>query len=145
MGTAIFSLLCMALLVVSGLTMSHDFLSTWNITTGEFANLSDRNVQTLHTDISPFSSAVSGGKAILEVSLSNRGQTAIANFDQWDVIVQYYDSHDDYYVKWLPYVTGTPGDNQWTVEGIYLDAEDETPEILGPGILNPGEEIQVAA
>lgn len=133
----------MALLVLAGTTISSDYLSSWDRATGTFADLSDRNVDALQTDISTLSATVLPDRDIVEVALKNNGQTAVANFDQWDIIVQYYDDEGTYYVNWLPYVDGTPGNNQWTVKGIYISAETETSELLEPGILNPGEEIIV--
>jgi hypothetical protein len=81
----------------------------------------------------------------VEVALRNSGQTKLGDFARWDVIVQYYDSGGTYYVKWLPYIEGTPGDNEWRKKGIYLNSENLTAEVFEPGILNPGEELVIEA
>jgi len=125
--------------------MSQNFFTSWDTSTDEFANISDRNMAVLQTDITTLSSQVVPGCDYVEISLKNRGQTAIADFEQWDFIVQYYDSQDSYYVTYLDYVEGEPANNQWTVKGIYINAGNQTAEILETGILNPEEEIIVRA
>jgi len=69
------------------------------------------------------------------VTLTNEGSTKLADFDQWDVIVQ-YDSDGDNVVKWLSYVEGGPGwaSDKWS-EGI----ED----VFEPGIFNPKEKMTI--
>jgi len=145
LGTAVISLICMALLVFAGMTMSNDFISSWDSTTDTFSDMSDGHLEVLQTDIATLSATVDVGRENLEVALINRGGTTIADFEQWDVIVQYYDNQGNYYTTWLPYVSGTPVNNQWTVEGIYVDAGTETAELLEAGILNPGEEMIIWA
>jgi len=49
----------------------------------------------------------------------------------------------DYHIERLAYKDGTPGNNEWTVEGIYLDADTSEAEIFEPGIFNPNEEMIV--
>ena len=55
------------------------------------------------------------------------------------------DPPDIYNVAWLPYTAGSPNDLQWTVSGIYMDADTLTPEVFEPGILNPDEEMVIQA
>ena len=80
-----------------------------------------------------------------ELILANEGDLPLASFSSWDVIFEVQrDSGLD-----LAYMTHTdsasPGANQWTVKGIYLDATAGTGEIVDPGVLNPGEEMIVLA
>jgi len=69
----------------------------------------------------------------------------LADFELWDVTVQYYDYLNDYHIYWLTYVEGTPDDNQWGVKGIYQDGATETSELMELGVLNPEEEIIIQA
>ena len=78
----------------------------------------------------------------LEEILENSGQTKLADYDKWDIIVQYYDGAGTYYIKWLPYTEGTLGNNEWEVVWIRLDGEAE---IFEPNVLNPKEEIKIRA
>jgi len=78
----------------------------------------------------------------LRVTVANSGQTKLADFARWDLIAQYYDSTGNYHSAWLPYTSGTPGDNEWAKARICLHGQPETFE---PGILNPWEEMAILA
>lgn len=76
------------------------------------------------------------------ITIRNSGQTSLANFEAWDVVVQYYDSSNNYHQLWLPYTTSLPpGNNQWTVAGIYVDASRGIPEVFQPNMFDPGEQM----
>ena len=80
-------------------------------------------------------------------SVRNDGQTELREFAKWDVIIIYQDEPGaGLVVQRLAYsATDPPGVGNWTVSGIYQDAETLTPEVYDPGILNPGEEIVISA
>ena len=141
MAKPLFYLIFMAMLVFTGMTMSQNFLLSWDNTACSFAEVSEMDRETLRIDISMLSASINKERNTLEVALKNNGQAALSSFEQWDCIIQYYDYTGDYRTIWFPYVAGEPDDNQWTVKGIYLSAAEETPETLEPGILNPGEEM----
>jgi len=87
------------------------------------------------TEIAVVSGNYTGGDIYLTVN--NEGQTNLAEFAKWDVIAQYEGTS-----RYIDYTTDNPpGNNRWTVEGIYLP--DGDPEVLDPNILNPGEKMQV--
>ncbi len=144
MENVIVFIICAALIIFGGMTMSQNFLSSVDNNSTSFARMEER-------DISIFRSALSAVRvteptaADIEVTIRNTGQTKFRNFDKWDMIVQYTDEDNAYHVKWLPKVAGTPGDDQWSVKGIYMNAQLGTPEVFDPGILNAGEEIVVQA
>ena len=144
METAIVSLICIALVVFGGMTMSQGFLTSVDSTTIGLEEMGQRNEKIMRTELSPVTASQPVANRV-NVTLENSGQTKLADFDKWDVIVQYYDDGGSYYVKWLPYTEGTLGDNEWEKVGIYLDAGDETPEVFEPNVLNPGEEIKIRA
>lgn len=77
------------------------------------------------------------------VVLRNRGGHKLAGYSHWDVVLRYYTNGGSYYVKWLPYRDGAPTVDEWTVEGIYLDASASAQEYYDAGILNPGEYIRI--
>ena len=141
METAIVSLICIALVIFGGMTMSQGFLSSVDSTTTGLEEISNRGEEIMRTELSTVNTTMPAANR-LQVTLDNNGQTKLAEFDKWDVIVQYYDSSGTYYVKWLPYNEGTLGDDEWQKAGIYLDGQAETFE---PGILNSGEEIKIEA
>ena len=146
METAVVSIICIALIVVGGMTMSQSFLSSTDSTALAVEEISNRDGEIMRTELTLLTADVLSGGHALEVALRNDGQTKLASFSKWDVIVQYHDAIGSYQVKWLPYTDNeTLGNNQWTKKGIYLDADSETAEVFEPGILNPGEEMVIKA
>jgi hypothetical protein len=137
METAIVSLICIALIVFGGMTMSRGFITSVDSTAQALDKMGQRDAKILRTELSPVS-AVLVASNVLNVAMTNTGQTKLADFEKWDVIVQYYDTDQVLHVVWLPYTTGVPGDNQWRTFGIRMNGQ---PEVFEPGILNPGEEI----
>ena len=141
METAIVSLICIALIMFGGMTMSQGFLTSVDSTTIGLEEISSRGEEIMRTELTAANTSMPSA-SLLRVSLENSGQTKLASFSKWDIIVQYYDDGGTYYVKWLPYTEGTPGNNEWRKVGIYLDGQVETYE---PDIVNPGEEVVIEA
>ncbi len=145
METAIVSLICIALVVFGGMTMSQGFLSSVDTSTVGLEQVSKRDGEIMRTELSVLE-ARCNRYGFLTVTLRNSGQTKLADYSKWDFIVHYYDNNNEYYIKWLPYTTdATPADDEWTVERIYLDESAGRPEVYEPDILNPGEEILLEA
>jgi hypothetical protein len=144
MENAIVSLICIALMLFGGMTMSQDFLSTMDKTSASLGEIGIRAEDIMRTELLPITASQPSAD-MLEVTLRNSGQTKIGGFEKWDVVVQYHDADTAYHVVWMPYTAEVPGNNEWTKEGIYLDAGKKTAEVFDPGILNPGEEIIIEA
>lgn len=142
METAIVSIICIALIVFGGMTMSHGFMTSVDASTAQLAQVGNRNETIMRTNLSPVSTNVSlvSGPSLLEIVLQNTGQTNMADFKNWDVIVQYYDSSSTYHVEWLPYSESGGGTNKWGVGWIHLN---DQPEKFEPNVLNPEEEIMI--
>ena len=143
METAIVSITLIALIIVGGMTMSQGFLSSVDSTMVGVEELSVREGEIMRTEISTINATQTASNS-LDLSLRNSGQVKLSSFSKWDVIVKYYKS-GSYHVTWLPYIDGSPGNNEWTVSGIYLSSENLTAEIFEPEILNPGEEMIIQA
>lgn len=145
METAIVSLISIALIVLGGMTMSQGFLTSVDTTSIALEELGQRDEAIMRTELSltDNTSTENAGEYLI-VQLTNSGQTKLASFSQWDIIVQYYDTDSVYQVKWLPYAEPgmTLGANQWQVTGIYLDGN---PEVFEPNILNSGEKLRIKA
>ncbi len=144
METAIFSLICIALLLFGGMTLSQNFLIAVDKTSSGLEQMSETASDLMRTELSPLT-ATMPSSVDLDVTLKNEGQTKLAKFDQWDVIVQYTAVGDNYTVVYLTYQSGSLNDNEWNVEGIYIDAGSAVPEVFERGILNPAEEIIIQA
>ena len=79
---------------------------------------------------------------VMEVTLANTGSVKLADFDDWDAIVQYLDDGEpgQYHIERLPY-DSLAGSNRWRVESIFLDEPRAIVETFDPDILNPGETL----
>ena len=90
METAVVSLICIALIMFGGMTMAQGFLTSVDASTVGLEEIGQRDETIMRTELSAVS-ASQPSASILEVTLENAGQTKLADFDKWDVIVQYYD------------------------------------------------------
>ncbi len=138
METAFVSIICVALLVIGGMTMSRGFLTSIDNTSNNIDTISQRNEQIMRTNLTVLEVTQPSSNR-LEVQLSNIGQVKLADFAKWDVIVHYRDNDDQYYVTWLPYTETSPANNEWAVEGIYTASSQ--PEVFEPGIFNTDEKL----
>ena len=141
METAVVSLICIALVVFGGMTMSQGFITSVDASTTGLEEIGQRDETIMRTELSSVSASQPASNT-LEVILGNTGQTKLADFDKWDVIVQYYDGTGTYHSKWLPYTEGTLGDNEWEMVWIWLDGEAE---VFEPNVLSPEEQIKIRA
>jgi hypothetical protein len=124
------------------MTMSRGFLSAIDNTSANIDSISQRNEQIMRTNINVLEVTQPEAKK-LDLRLSNVGQVKLAEFAKWDIIIHHMDNNDQYYVTWLPYVASNPGNNEWTVKGIYTQTGQ--PEVFEPGIFNPDEELVIEA
>ena len=141
MDTAIISIICIALIVFGGMTMSQGFITSVDASTTGLEEISQRDEDMIRTALTPITTDMPSADT-LELTLENTGQTRLSDFEAWDIIVQYYDGTGTYHIEWLPYTEGTLGDNQWEVVWIRLNGGNE---VFEPGVLNPEEEITVRA
>jgi hypothetical protein len=142
METAIVSIICIALLVFGGMTMSNGFMTSLDAGTIGLEEIGDRDNTIMRTELTPVSTSISlvAGPDPLEIILENTGQTKMADYDKWDVIVHYFDDGSTYHVEWLPYVDGSTEAYEWDVGWIRMNGEAE---VFEPGVLNPGEQIMI--
>jgi hypothetical protein len=140
METVFVSLICIALMVIGGMTMSQGFLHSVDNTSNNIQTISQRDQDILRTNISILS-ATQNASNTLEVSLRNDGHTKLASFDRWDIIMFYHDALGGDHATYLPYSSSSLGDNQWTLVGIYINSSTRSPEVFDPGILDPNEEM----
>jgi hypothetical protein len=142
METAIVSIICIALVIFGGMTMSQGFMSSVDAGTAGLEEIGNRNNQIMRTDLAEVSTEITlqAGPDLLEVTLENTGQTRISDFQDWDIIVQYFDDSGIYHVEWLPYVEGASAAYEWDVGWIKMNGGAE---IFDPGVLNPGEQILI--
>lgn len=155
MEAAISSIILFTVGIFAAMTITHTFLETQDSlwTSGQVRQ--EEILERDRTDLEIIRAETQSSGSIVRVTVRNSGQVKLADFDRWDVVVQYYSDppfeeipdtyRDIYHIEWLPYVEGNPNDLQWTVSGIYVDAATMRPEVFEPGILNPDEEMVIQA
>jgi hypothetical protein len=141
METAIVSIICIALIVFGGMTMSQGFITSVDASTTGLEEVSQRDENMMRTELTPLTTDMPALNT-LELTLKNTGQTKLSDYEKWDIIVQYYDSVGTYHVRWLPFTEDSLGDNEWEVVWIQLDGNSE---VFESGVLNPEEEIMLRA
>jgi hypothetical protein len=142
MDGVIAALILIALVLTGSLLLVQRFFVSQEAMMLDWLATEDRLAQRMRTALTPLTAETVSSGAVVELVLANTGQTRLADFEQWDVIVE-YESVQGYVVTWLPYVVGEPGLDEWTVVGIYLDAATATAEIYDPDIVNAGEELLI--
>lgn len=138
MAAAIVTIICIAMIVVGGMTLSQGILTSADAAAISTDKISVREGEIMRTDLETVRAAQLSWADYLRVTVINNGQTRLSNFDKWDVIVSYIDSGGTLYSKWLPYTTSLPVDNEWQKARIGLNGPIE---FFEPGILNPSEEM----
>jgi len=121
-------------LVNSALTAQNSFVEDW------------QSLQQVSIERSATSLAISDAQAqnnIVDLTIRNVGTTKLADFEEWDLILQYDAVSQGYQIEWVPYTTLSGGMQRWQVEGIYIDVDQGIEEAFEPDILNPGEQMTI--
>ena len=133
METILVSLVSLALIIISSVTMAISTMQSQNKIADSWKQMEAQSVNVSRTDIVALP-ALSYTGGVIDFTVKNDGQTNLNAFSKWDVIVQYQDGG----VSYLTYTAAyPPADNEWTVKGIYSSGEN--PEIFDPDVLDPGE------
>ncbi|MBK8902290.1 MAG: hypothetical protein IPM53_13975 [Anaerolineaceae bacterium] len=143
MESLITVILVVTLILFAGLNVFQETLDAQNDLAATWQEMEDLSGERARTALTPISSTIKNNGATVEVIFKNDGSTKLADFDRWDLFLQYYTDGATYEIDWYPYVSAVPGSNQWTNAGIYVDATTAQGEVFEPGILNPGEEIVI--
>jgi hypothetical protein len=138
MAAALVTVICIAMIVVGGMTLSQGLLTSADTTAINFDKISVLESEITRTDLTILRAAKLSWGDYLRVTVKNNGQTKLASYDKWDFIVNYEDDEGELYTKWLPYSTTLPLNNEWLKARIGLNGPIE---FFEPGILNPLEEM----
>lgn len=136
METVLVTLLVITAVLFGALTLAYRYLAAQDMTVRSSREMEERVQERARTALDVLRVETRSSGETVEVALKNVGSTKLADFERWDVLLQYYDDLGAYHAQWYPY---SPHANAWTVQGIYLVAPG-TAEGYEPGILNPGEE-----
>lgn len=136
METAITALIVIGILILAVLGLSEHSL-TAQATLAEASRLLEERVgDRARTDLTPLAATTTVLGDYVQVTLKNSGDTKLADFDQWDVILQYTDELGGYHVAWYAYPT------DWTQQ-LFQTVTPPAAEVFESGIFNPGEEIML--
>ena len=142
MATILVSIICIAMIVVGGMTLSQGILTSTDVTALSVEEISIRDGDITRTGLNAVRAAELSWPDLLRVTVVNTGQTKLASFDKWDFIVHYIDASGVYHTEWLPYTTGNLSINKWQKARIGFNGPID---FFEPGILNPGEELVMLA
>lgn len=155
MESAISALILFALGIFAATTISQTYMETQDSLWTAQQSRQEASLERQRTDLEITEAETQDSGSLIRVKVRNNGQVKLADFDRWDLIVQYYSDPpnepepniypDVYNIQYLPYTTGTPQDLQWTVSGIYENSDTLTPEVFEPDIFNPNEEMIIQA
>jgi len=142
MAAALVTIICIAMIVVGGMTLSQGILTSTDASATSVEAISVREGDMMRTGVDVFRAAQLSWGDYLRVTVKNSGQTKLASFDKWDFIVSYVAADANAHSTWLPYTALAPGNNEWQKARIGLNGPVEYFE---PGILNPEEEMVILA
>ena len=144
MESALVSLILITVVLFGVLTLSDSYFVTQDTILAATQVREELSEERVRTSFMLVSAETQSAGSLVEITIKNMGSTKLADFDQWDLMLQYYTATGDYLTSWYPYMQGTtPDDNQWSVVGIYTTAATAVAEAHEPGILNTGEELLI--
>jgi hypothetical protein len=139
MESALVSMVCLALIIISSVTLAVSSFTSMNTIVESWHQMEEEADNIRRTDISSIPPEnYTGG--IIDLLISNEGETDLLVFDEWDVIAQYQAGR----ICYIDYTENpNPGINEWTIEGLYLSENLSISEIYYPNILNPHESARL--
>lgn len=143
MSNAIVTLMTTAVVLTAVLALTQSAFKSASMLSESWVQMEERSATISRTEIQVVE-VVTDTPPWVDITIENSGQVSIRDFEAWDVIVQYYATDTAFHQLWLSPSTDAappPGDNQWAVVGLYLDASASIPEAFQPNILDPAEEM----
>ncbi len=136
METVLVSLFTVIMLIVCTLGMANASLTAASSISETYRDIETQSNTIQWTSINAEHTSDQG--TALVISVANEGQTDLGEFDLWTVIAE----RPGQGPHLLPYNPNSfPGSNEWGVKQITLT--DGRPEVFDPGILNPGEVLEL--
>ena len=133
------------LITATVFTLGGDMLGSFKDVTDSWSSLEARSQQRADTKVTGPTGLSVNATSTVQINLANRGRVALGQFSDWDVIFEIQQA-PGLGIAYLKHTSNPiPGANQWTVQEIHLSASSTTPEIVDPGVLNPGEEMVIVA
>jgi hypothetical protein len=135
MDTILVSLFTVIMLIVSTLVMVASSISSLNKISESYQVMEQRSSTLQRSGLDVSLNQFQDGCILLNGM--NTGQTDLAEFPSWSVLLQHADGSIEYlaFTDALP-----PAPGCWAVDGIFLGQD---PEVFGPQVLNPDEEAHL--
>lgn len=142
MENALISLILIGLILFSVLSITQVSITSLDTLLTSWRHMEAQSEIRARTNPEWVVASTDASGSYIDVVVHNGGATRWGNFDEWDVVLQYYTSSGVYYIRYLTYTSSTtPGSNKWTVSSIYSDYNNAISEYYEPGIVNPGEDV----
>ncbi len=139
MESTLISVVSLALIIIGSVTMALSSLISASTVSDSWKDMEELSSEIRKTEIeATLSGNYTGGN--INLMVANEGQTNLASFSKWDVIARYQNGNTEYIAYTATY---PPGNDRWTVEGIYLSDNTSNAEVFDPNILNPDETMKV--
>lgn len=132
MENAITGLIIIGVMVLAILGLSEGSLTAQANIAEAARTMQTRLTDMARTNVQALSASTSALGDMVYITVKNTGTTKLADYEHWDVIVEYTDAGLADHVSWYAYGT-------W-LRQIYQTAP-ATLEKIEPNILNPGEEM----
>jgi hypothetical protein len=139
MESVLVTIILFTVVLFGALTLSYRTMDAERELLQASQQMQARSLERARTDVLALRAEALSDGAAVEVTVRNRGSSKLADFQQWDVMLQYYDASGVYHIVRYPYGSGA---NTWAIGGIYLTSPT-TPEVFEKGILNPSEEMVI--
>ena len=135
MESILISLVSLALIIISSVTMTMNILSSTTKLTESWKEMQANAIRLQRTAIvSVPPQDYSGGP--IKLTVKNEGQLNLSDFARWDVIIEDLVNG----TRYLSYSSDyPPGGNQWAIQGMFIS--ETVPEAFDIGVLNPGEQL----
>ncbi len=145
METALAGLIISIVMIFALLTLSQTALTTQDLLIVGEQEMQARLADQAHTDLEIVNTQVISPGTAIQMMVRNTGNVKLADFDEWDMILEYYRPTGvyTYTVDWLPYTAAALQADEWTAGPIYAGGGSYQPEAFDLGILNPGEEMAI--
>jgi archaellum component FlaF (FlaF/FlaG flagellin family) len=134
METSIPAAVIAAILMVSAMVLARSGYRSVDEMGQIWKEMEARSSEQVHTRLTITN--VTSSSPYVDADLQNDGSTALADYAQMDVLVQYTTGGGAPVLAWIPYTNSALAPNTWTIQDITNDAFE-------PGILNPGETLRM--
>lgn len=133
MESAVAAVIILTVFLFAVFSSAFNFFTTQDSIMESWQDMEVRMEERSRTSIQIIQAETDTTGEIVEITLTCDGNTRLADFDHWDVILQ-YESAFGQQISWY-------GPDEWSY-GTYLDAPDVS-DVFDPGILNPGEDMMI--